>query len=90
MEQEKHDSDPPEINQKEFLEVIVKAIVDNPDDVNVKEITSDRMVLYELKVNKSDMGMVIGRRGHHAQALRTLLAATSGKRRKRAVLEIIE
>jgi predicted RNA-binding protein YlqC (UPF0109 family) len=80
----------PELNVKEFLKIIVGAIVDKPADVTVKEISSDRMVLYELKVNQSDMGVVIGRRGHHAQALRTLLAATSGKRRKRALLEIIE
>ena len=52
--------------------------------------SSYAVLLYELKVNKSDMGMVIGRRGQHAQALRTLLAATSGKRRKRVILEIIE
>ena len=90
MEEEKHDSEKPELNIKEFLEVIVKAIVDNPEDVKVKEIISECMVLYELKVNQSDMGMVIGRHGHHAQAIRTLLAATSGKRRKRVLLEIIE
>ena len=83
-------SEQPEFNGKEFLEIIVGAIVDKPADVKVKEICSDRMVLYELKVNQSDMGMVIGRHGHHAQAIRTLLAATSGKRRKRALLEIIE
>ena len=74
MEQEKHDSDPPEMNQKEFLEVIVKAIVDKPEEVNVTEVSSDRIVILELKVSKSDMGMVIGRRGHHAQAIRTLLS----------------
>ena len=90
MEQERIDNDKPELNVKEFLAVLVKAIVDKPEEVTVNEISSERTVIYELKVNKSDMGMVIGRRGHHAQALRTLLAATSSKRRKRAVLEIIE
>ena len=58
--------------------------------VTVTEVSSERTVIYELKVNKNDMGAVIGRRGSHAQALRTLLAVISGKRRERAVLEIIE
>ena len=90
MEEKKHDFDQAELNIKEFLEVIVKAIVDKPEQVRVTEIISERTIVYELKVSKGDMGAVIGRRGQHADAIRTLLAATSGKRRKRAFLEIVE
>ncbi len=90
MEEEKHDTDKPEFNLKEFIEIIVKAIVDKPDEVKVTEIVSQQVDIYELQVDKSDMGMVIGKRGHHVIALRTLIAATSGKRKKRAQLEIIE
>ena len=90
MENERHDSAQSEFNLKEFIEIIVKAIVDKPDEVKVTEIVSQQVDIYELQVDKSDMGMVIGKRGHHAIALRTLIAATSGKRKKRAKLEIIE
>ena len=90
MENEQHDSAQSEFNLKEFIEIIVKAIVDKPDEVKVTEIVSQQVDIYELQVDKSDMGMVIGKRGHHAIALRTLIAATSGKRKKRAKLEIIE
>ena len=79
-----------EFNQKEFLEYIVKAIVDNPDEVKITEVDSERTVVYELRVSKSDMGIVIGRQGQHAQAIRTLLNATAGRRRKRIILEIVE
>ncbi len=90
MENERHDIVQSEFNLKEFIEFIVKAIVDKPDEVKVTEIKSEKVDIYELQVSKSDMGMVIGKRGHHVIALRTLIAATSGKRKKRAQLEIIE
>ena len=90
MENERHDIVQSEFNLKEFIEIIVKAIMDKPDEVKVTEIVSQQVDIYELQVDKSDMGMVIGKRGHHVIALRTLIAATSGKRKKRAKLEIIE
>ncbi len=90
MENEQHDSVQSEFNLKEFIEIIVKAIVDKPEEVIVTEKKSERVNFYELKVSKSDMGIVIGRRGQNAEALRTVIAATSGKRKKRAKLEIIE
>lgn len=78
------------LDLKYFLDVIIKAIVDNPDDVIITEVDGEQTMIYELRVNKNDMGKVIGRHGQNAKAIRTLLAATSGKRRKRAVLEILE
>ena len=79
-----------ELTPLSLLEVIIKAIVDNPDDVKISEIDGEQTIIYELRVNSDDMGKVIGRRGQNAKAIRTLLAASSGKRRKRAVLEILE
>jgi len=79
-----------DLSPKNFLEVVIKAIVDNPDDVKIKEVDGEQTIIYELRVNQDDMGKVIGRRGQNAKAIRTLLAATSGKRRRRAVLEILE
>ena len=75
---------------KEFLDFLIKAIVDHPDDVKITEVDGEKTVIYELRVNQQDMGKVIGKRGQNARALRTLLSATSGKRHKRSVLEILE
>ena len=75
---------------KELLIQIVKALVDNPEQVQVNEIVSVQTVVLELKVDKSDLGKVIGKQGKTAHAIRTILNAASGKTRKRYVLEIVE
>jgi uncharacterized protein len=75
---------------KAFVEYVVKALVDFPDQVNVNESTTDRMIVYELKLNQSDIGKVIGKQGRTIQALRTLVNNASIKTGKRATLEIIE
>jgi len=75
---------------KEFIEFIVKHLVDNPSEVKVNEVDGERTVVFELRVGQGDMGKVIGRRGQTAKSLRTLLAAASAKMGKRAVLEILE
>ena len=74
----------------EFLKFIIKAMVDHPEEVNITEVDGEKTVVYELQVNQEDMGKVIGRRGQNARAIRTLLSAASGKRRKHSILEIIE
>ena len=61
-----------------------------PDDVSVNEIVGEQTTVYELKVDKSDLGKVIGKEGRTAKALRTILNAASTKLKKRSVLEIIE
>jgi hypothetical protein len=75
---------------KEFVETIVKALVDNPDLVVLKEIQGERTTVYELRVGPGDLGKVIGKGGQTAKAIRTLMLAISAKRGKRAVLEILE
>lgn len=75
---------------KEFLLFIVKHLVDKPDEVRVNEVDGEQTVVYELHVGQGDMGKVIGKRGQTAKSLRTLLAAASAKRGKRALLEILE
>ena len=75
---------------KNLLIQIVKALVDNPEQVQINVIESTQTVVLELKVAKSDMGMVIGKQGRTADALRTLLIAASGKDKKRYMLEIVE
>jgi len=75
---------------KEFIEFIVKALVDNPDQVDVKEVLGSRTTVYELHVGQGDLGKVIGKQGQTAKSIRTLLAAVSARQGKRAVLEILE
>ncbi|MCG3154952.1 MAG: hypothetical protein DKINENOH_01550 [bacterium] len=75
---------------KEFVEFIVKHLVDKPGDVVVTEVDGQRTMVFELRVGQGDMGKVIGKHGQTAKSLRTLLAAASAKTGKRAVLEILE
>ncbi|MCD4722406.1 MAG: KH domain-containing protein [Desulfobacula sp.] len=75
---------------KELIEYIAKALVDNPEQVNVSEVSGDQTSVLELKVAKEDLGKVIGKQGRSARAMRTILSAASTKLKKRTVLEIIE
>ncbi len=75
---------------KELVETIVKSIVDNPNDVDVKEVVGDKTTVIELRVAQPDIGKVIGKQGRTAKSIRTLLSATALKQNKRAVLEILE
>ncbi len=78
------------MNVKELLTAIVKALVDYPDAVNITEIEGERTVVYELRVDKADLGKVIGREGRMARAIRSIVAAAALKQGKRAMVEIIE
>ena len=69
---------------------IVRALVDQPEEVAVSEIEGTHTTVLEVTVAKSDMGKVIGKKGRNAQAIRTILSAASGKIRKNYLLEIVE
>jgi predicted RNA-binding protein YlqC (UPF0109 family) len=75
---------------KDLISDIVKALVDQPEEVSVSEVVGGHTVVLELSVAKGDMGKVIGKQGRNAQAIRTILGAAAGKLRKRYVLEILE
>ena len=75
---------------KELIEMIAKALVDNPEQVTVAEVEGERTTVFELRVAQSDLGKVIGKQGRTAIAIRTLLGAAAMKLRKRFVLEILE
>jgi len=75
---------------KELIEYIVKALVDNPDKVVIKEIAGEKSIIFELKVGEGDLGKVIGKEGRTAKAIRTIITAAAMKQGKRTVLEIIE
>lgn len=75
---------------KDLVELIVKALVDNPDQVNITMIEGEKTVVIEIKVASEDLGKIIGRQGRTARSIRTLLSAAATKEKKRAVLEILE
>jgi len=75
---------------KMLIEMIAKALVDKPEEVEVTEVDGEQTTVVELKVAKEDLGKVIGKQGRTARALRTILSAASTKIRKRSVLEILE
>jgi predicted RNA-binding protein YlqC (UPF0109 family) len=78
------------MEMKELIAYIAKALVDDPEAVEVLEVEGEQTSVIELKVAKSDLGKVIGKQGRTARAMRTILNAASTKIKKRAVLEIIE
>ncbi|MEY8393600.1 KH domain-containing protein [Lachnospiraceae bacterium 45-P1] len=73
---------------KELVEVIAKALVDNPDEVVVTELEKEDETVIELKVASSDMGKVIGKQGRIAKAIRSVVKAASSKMEKKVVVEI--
>jgi predicted RNA-binding protein YlqC (UPF0109 family) len=77
-------------HERSNLATIAKALVDQPERVSVAEVQGSHSSVLELKVAKSDIGKVIGKRGRTAQAIRTILSAACGKARKRYMPEIVE
>jgi predicted RNA-binding protein YlqC (UPF0109 family) len=75
---------------KDLILTVSKALVDMPENVQVNEVVGEQTTVIELKVDKTDLGKIIGKQGRTARALRTILNAASTKLRKRSVLEIIE
>ncbi len=75
---------------KEFLETLAKNLVDTPEEVEVSEVIGDSVNIMKLKVAKKEVGLVIGKSGRTAEALRILLSAVGAKGGKKIVLEIIE
>ena len=73
---------------KELVEVIAKALVDNPDEVVVTESMKGEDTLIELKVSPADMGKVIGKQGRIAKAIRSVVKAAASKEDKKVIVEI--
>ena len=75
---------------KDIIEIIARALVDQPDLVSVTEVGGVHASIVELKVAKGDVGKIIGKQGKNVDALRTLVRAASAKLKKRVVLEIMD
>lgn len=78
------------MSDKEFLELVVKALVENPADVVIDRTVDEMGVLLTLSVNQNDMGKIIGRSGNTAKAIRTLLRVVGMKHNARVNLKINE
>ena len=76
---------------KEVLEIIAKALVDNPDMVNITEVNNDdNSITLELRVAENDMGKVIGKQGRIARAIRTVVKSAASKDDKKVIVEILQ
>ena len=75
---------------KEFLEFIVRQLVEFPDEVMLSEIPSGKLTVFKLQMRQSDVGRIIGRNGQTIQAIRALLASSAARHGQRATLEIVE
>ncbi|MEA1961811.1 MAG: KH domain-containing protein [Bacillota bacterium] len=74
---------------KELVELIARSLVDNPDEVEVREVDGERSIILELRVAPDDMGKVIGKQGKIAKSIRTLSKAAAAKEGKRVAVEIM-
>ncbi len=83
-------STPSETRDQEFVEYVVKMLVDRPEDVTSERTVDEMGVLITLKVNPADLGQVIGRQGQTAKAIRTLLRVVGAKNHARVNLKIYE
>ncbi|MDH4127992.1 MAG: KH domain-containing protein [Spirochaetota bacterium] len=78
------------MDEKTLVEYLVKSLVDNPDNVNIKVVEGEKSTILELRVLDEDIGKVIGKHGRIAKAIRTILSAAATKAGKRVVLEILD
>ena len=75
---------------KEVLELVIKNLVENQDEVSINEKNDGKTILYEVKVAGSDMGKVIGKQGKMAKAIRTLMKSVAGKEHKKVNIEFLD
>jgi uncharacterized protein len=77
------------MNERDFLLYMIKALVDEPDQVEINVVEGEKSTIFELKVAPPDVGKVIGKNGRIAKAIRTLLNAAIAKSGKRISLDIL-
>jgi len=75
---------------KELLEFVIKNLVDNQEAVSITETSKDKSIVYEVKVDESDIGKIIGKQGRIAKAIRTLIKAIATKENKKVIIEILD
>ncbi len=74
---------------KEILEILIKSLVENADEVVITEKQEEKETLYEVKVAQTDMGKVIGKQGRIAKSIRTVMKSVAGKEHKKVTIEFL-
>jgi hypothetical protein len=75
---------------REFLEFVIRQLVEFPDDIVLTEIPSSKTTVFKVQLRRSDVGRIIGRNGQTIHAIRALLASSASRHGQRATLEIVE
>jgi len=75
---------------KQFLEFVIRQLVEFPDEVMLSEIASGKTTVFRLQMRQTDVGRIIGRNGQTIQAIRALLSSSAARHDQRATLEIVE
>ena len=75
---------------KDILEVVIKNLVDSPEEVSINEKTEAKSICYEVKVAKEDMGKVIGKQGKMAKAIRSIMKAIATREHKKINVEFLD
>lgn len=75
---------------KEFVEYVIKQLVDKPEEVKITEVEGENTIIYELRVDEEDIGKVIGRSGRTVESLRTIFGSAAAKIGRRSVFEILK
>ena len=74
---------------KEILQSIIESLVENKEKVEIKEVSGEQSIVFEVKVSESDMGRIIGKQGKIANSIRTIMKAVASKEKKRISVEFI-
>ena len=75
---------------KDLIHMIIRSLVDNEDEIDIKEILGEKTLMYEVKVADKDVGKIIGKNGRTINAIRTLLRAATVKDNKKVILEVLQ
>ena len=75
---------------KDVLEVIIKSLVNNPDSVEITEESSEKTLILKVKIDKNDMGKIIGKQGRMAKSIRTVMKSLAGKESKKVEVEFLD
>lgn len=75
---------------KDILEVIIKNLIDNPEEMSITEKSNEKFISYEVKVAKEDMGKIIGKQGKMAKAIRVVIKAIANKEHKKVTVEFLD
>ena len=74
---------------KEILETIIRNLVDNKDEIEIKELDGEKTIIFEVKVAESDMGKIIGKQGKIAHSIRTIMKAVASREHKKVSIEFM-